>query len=145
MQRIHSAGHGAVLRPGIVSMFFRRGQSDLPSPLLGAQAGIALPGPPWGLALALSAVGLPILGVVAVAKSVGLDALAGRWAGGLRLYSRCWSTFPSARAGHFPRTASTSFEMAVTPFPVRARVGAAGIRAGVFRRCHGAGPAPRTS
>ena len=59
----------------LFSMFFGAGNLIFP-PFLGEQAGslawIAFAG------FAISAIGLPILGVAAVAKSGGLDALAGR-------------------------------------------------------------------
>ena len=97
----------------LFSMFFGAGNLIFP-PFLGAQAGhstwIAMVG------FSLSAIGLPILGVVAVAKSGGLPALAGRvgphfaWVFTLLVYL---SIGPGLA---IPRTASTSFEMAVTPF-----------------------------
>lgn len=59
----------------LFSMFFGAGNLIFP-PFLGVQAGsntgIAMAG------FALSAIGFPVLGVVAVARSGGLDALAGR-------------------------------------------------------------------
>lgn len=94
-------------------MFFGAGNLIFP-PFLGAQAGTST----W-LAMAgfaVSAIGLPILGVVAVAQSGGLPVLAGRvgrrfaWLFTLLIYL---SIGPGLA---IPRTASTSFEMAVTPF-----------------------------
>ena len=76
MQRT-SIRPGTVLFCGLAlfSMFFGAGNLIFP-PFLGAQAGVHTW--PAMAGFALSAVGLPILGVVAVAKSGGLDALAGR-------------------------------------------------------------------
>ena len=97
----------------LFSMFFGAGNLIFP-PFLGAQAGTST----WlaMLGFAISAIGLPILGVVAVAKSGGLPVLAGRvgkrfaWVFTLLIYL---SIGPGLA---IPRTASTSFEMAVTPF-----------------------------
>ena len=59
----------------LFSMFFGAGNLIFP-PVLGLSAGTAVP---WAFAgLAVSAVGLPILGVIAVARSGGLPVLAGR-------------------------------------------------------------------
>lgn len=76
----------------LFSMFFGAGNLIFP-PFLGVQAGsntwIAMTG------FALSAIGFPVFGVVAVARSGGLDALAGRvlWQAGcircLLLFLRC--------------------------------------------------------
>lgn len=59
----------------LFSMFFGAGNLIFP-PHLGAQAGTSLW--PAFAGLAVSAVGLPIAGVVAVARAGGLDKLAGR-------------------------------------------------------------------
>lgn len=118
----------------LFSMFFGAGNLIFP-PFLGAQAGTST----WVamVGFALSAIGLPILGVVAVAKSGGLPALAGRvgphfaWVFTLLVYL---SIGPGLA---IPRTASTSFEMAVTPFLAgHARLGAAVLCSGVFYRCN---------
>ena len=97
----------------LFSMFFGAGNLIFP-PFLGAQAGtqtwIAMAG------FALSAVGLPVLGVVAVAKSGGLPALANRVG---RPFSAVFTMLTYLSIGPclaIPRTASTSYEMAVTPF-----------------------------
>lgn len=97
----------------LFSMFFGAGNLIFP-PLLGAQSGTSI----WLalLGFAISAVGLPVLGVIAVAKSGGLPNLAMRvgkhfsWWFSLLIYL---SIGPGLA---IPRTASTSFEMAVTPF-----------------------------
>lgn len=97
----------------LFSMFFGAGNLIFP-PFLGAQAGAAtwyaMPG------FALSAIGLPVLGVAAVAKAGGLQAL------GARVHPRFAALFTLliylsiGPCLAIPRTASTSFEMAVTPF-----------------------------
>ena len=66
--------------------------------------------------LALSAVGLPVLGVVAVARSGGLDALGSRVH---PAFARVFTIVAYLAIGPclaIPRTATTSFEMAVPPF-----------------------------
>lgn len=97
----------------LFSMFFGAGNLIFP-PFLGAQAGtktiLAFIG------FAFSAVCLPILGVIAVTKSGGINTLASRvhpvfaFVFILALYL---SIGPCLA---IPRTASTSFSMAVTPF-----------------------------
>ena len=114
MQRT-SIRPGTVLFCGLAlfSMFFGAGNLIFP-PFLGAQAGVHTW--PAMAGFALSAVGLPILGVVAVAKSGGLDALAGRVG---RRFAFVFTLLVYLSIGPglaIPRTASTSFEMAVTPF-----------------------------
>lgn len=97
----------------LFSMFFGAGNLIFP-PFLGAQAGADTW--PAMIGFALSAIGLPVLGVVAVAQSGGLPQLAGRvgkrfaWLFTLLIYV---SIGPGLA---IPRTASTSFEMAVRPF-----------------------------
>lgn len=59
----------------LFSMFFGAGNLIFP-PDLGAKAGANLW--PAFLGLAISAVGLPVAGVIAVARADGLDKLAGR-------------------------------------------------------------------
>ena len=114
MQRT-SIRPGTVLFCGLAlfSMFFGAGNLIFP-PFLGAQAGVHTW--PAMAGFALSAVGLPILGVVAVAKSGGLAALAGRVG---RRFAFVFTLLVYLSIGPglaIPRTASTSFEMAVTPF-----------------------------
>ena len=97
----------------LFSMFFGAGNLIFP-PGIAAQAGtntwLAMAG------LAVSAVGLPVLGVAAVARAGGLDALAGRvhpW------FARAFTVAAYLAIGPclaIPRTATTSFEMAVPPF-----------------------------
>ena len=92
----------------LFSMFFGAGNLIFP-PFLGAQAGantwLAFAG------FAMSAIGLPVLGVVAVARSGGLSALAGR------VHPRFAAVFTLliylsiGPCLAIPRTASTSFQM----------------------------------
>lgn len=97
----------------LFSMFFGAGNLIFP-PFLGAQAGVHT----WlaMLGMAVSAVGLPVLGVVAVARSGGLDELGNRVH---PLFSKVFTVACYLAIGPclaIPRTASTSFEMAVPPF-----------------------------
>lgn len=97
----------------LFSMFFGAGNLIFP-PFLGAQAG----GHTWQafVGFVISAVCLPVLGVVAVTRSGGLEQLASRvhprFAYGyiLLLYLAIGPCLA------IPRTASTSFSIAVTPF-----------------------------
>lgn len=97
----------------LFSMFFGAGNLIFP-PLLGAQAGANTI---WAFTgFAISAVGLPILGVAAVARSGGLRTLAERVG---KKFSFIFTLVVYLAIGPclaIPRTASTSFEMAVTPF-----------------------------
>lgn len=97
----------------LFSMFFGAGNLIFP-PSVGAQAGtltwLAMAG------MAVSAVGLPVLGVVAVARSGGLSALGNRVH---PMFSKVFTIAAYLAIGPclaIPRTASTSFEMAVPPF-----------------------------
>ena len=97
----------------LFSMFFGAGNLIFP-PGVGAQAG-DLTWPAMA-GMAVSAVGLPVLGVVAVARSGGLDALGDRVH---PLFSKVFTIVAYLAIGPclaIPRTASTSFEMAVPPF-----------------------------
>ncbi|MBT9779925.1 branched-chain amino acid transport system II carrier protein [Clostridium sp. MCC353] len=97
----------------LFSMFFGAGNLIFP-PFLGAQAGIhtwtAMTG------FALSAVGFPVLGVVAVARSGGLQKLAGRVGPRFAYIFTLLIYLSIGPCLAIPRTASTSFEMAVVPF-----------------------------
>ena len=97
----------------LFSMFFGAGNLIFP-PFTGAQAGTAT----WiaFAGLAVSAVGFPILGVVAVARSGGLDKLAGRVSPWFAAVFTFLIYLSIGRCLAIPRTASTSLEMAVTPF-----------------------------
>lgn len=97
----------------LFSMFFGAGNLIFP-PFLGAQSGKSMPAAFIGFGL--SAVVLPVLGVVAVTRSGGLYKLASRvhpkfaFAYIMILYLAIGPCLA------IPRTASTSFSMAVTPF-----------------------------
>ena len=97
----------------LFSMFFGAGNLIFP-PFLGNQAGvnvwIAMAG------FAVTAIGFPIFGVAAVAKSGGLDVLARRVH---PVFASIFTLLIYVSIGPglaIPRTASTSFEMAVLPF-----------------------------
>lgn len=97
----------------LFSMFFGAGNLIFP-PGIAAQAGTAT----WlaAIGLAVSAVGLPVLGVVAVARSGGMDTLGSRVH---PLFARAFTIAAYLAIGPclaIPRTATTSFEMAVPPF-----------------------------
>ena len=96
----------------LFSMFFGAGNLIFP-PFLGAQAGVST----WVAmaGFALSAIGLPVLGVVAVAKAGGLPQLAGRVGKGFAVVFTILTYLSIGPCLAIPRTASTSFEMAVTP------------------------------
>ncbi len=97
----------------LFSMFFGAGNLIFP-PFLGEQAGtlawVAFAG------FALSAIGLPVLGVIAVAKSGGLSTLAGRVHPKFAAVFTFLIYLSIGPCLAIPRTASTSFEMAVLPF-----------------------------
>lgn len=107
MQKLHGSN---LILVGftLFSMFFGAGNLIFP-PFLGAEAGSAA----WlaFLGFAMSAIGLPVLGVIAVARSGGLSALAGR------VHPRFAAVFTLliylsiGPCLAIPRTASTSFEM----------------------------------
>ena len=92
----------------LFSMFFGAGNLIFP-PYLGAQAGTHL----WRafLGFAVSAIGLPIAGVVAVARADGLPKLAGRVS---PRFAQAFTILVYLSIGPclaIPRTASTSFAM----------------------------------
>lgn len=98
----------------LFSMFFGAGNLIFP-PFLGAQAGVST----WPFAMlgmALSAIGFPVLGVVSVARSDGLDRLAGRVGPRFSFLFTLLIYLSIGPCLAIPRTASTSFEMAVPPF-----------------------------
>lgn len=92
----------------LFSMFFGAGNLIFP-PFLGVEAGPLLP---WALAgFLVSAIGLPVLGVVAVANTGGIDALSSR-AG--RAFGRAFPVLVLLAIGPMlaiPRTASTSYSV----------------------------------
>lgn len=97
----------------LFSMFFGAGNLIFP-PFLGAQAGtntwIAMAG------FAVTAIGFPILGVAAVARSGGLLSLAGRVHPKFAFFFTLLIYLSIGPCLAIPRTASTSFEMAIVPF-----------------------------
>jgi LIVCS family branched-chain amino acid:cation transporter len=95
------------------SMFFGAGNLIFP-PIVGAQAGSMT----WAAALGfiVSGVGLPILGVLAVTTAGGFDRLAGRVSKNFSLVLGLVIILTIGPCFAIPRTATTSFEMAVTPF-----------------------------
>lgn len=90
----------------LFSMFFGAGNLIFP-PFLGAQAGTHT----WSafLGFAVSAVGLPILGVIAVTKSGGLEHLASRVHPGFSFVYIMILYLAIGPCLAIPRTASTSF------------------------------------
>lgn len=97
----------------LFSMFFGAGNLIFP-PHLGAQAGTNFR--PAFAGFAVSAIGFPVAGVVAVARAGGLDQLAGRVHPG---FARVFTILVYLSIGPclaIPRTASTSFEMLVPLF-----------------------------
>lgn len=108
-----SPRHRLLVGLTLFSMFFGAGNLIFP-PYLGAQAGTAT----WAAmaGFALTAVGFPVLGVLAVARSGGLDSLAGRVGRGFAFVFTLLIYLSIGPGLAIPRTASTSFEMAVLPF-----------------------------
>ncbi|WP_236036946.1 branched-chain amino acid transport system II carrier protein [Bifidobacterium simiiventris] len=95
------------------SMFFGAGNLIFP-PFVGAQAGAATV--PAAIGFIVSAVGLPVLGVLAVTFAGGFDALAGRVSPRCSLFLGLAIILTIGPCFAIPRTATTSFEMMVTPF-----------------------------
>ena len=97
----------------LFSMFFGAGNLIFP-PFLGAEAGSSTI--PAMLGMILTAVVLPVLAVMSVAKHDGLKNLAGSIH---PAFAVIYAVLIHLLIGPFiaiPRTASTSFEMAVVPF-----------------------------
>lgn len=97
----------------LFSMFFGAGNLIFP-PFLGLSAGKSAI--PAFLGFAFSAIGLPILGVIAVARSGGLKALSQKAGNKFAAVFMMLVYLSIGPCLAIPRTASTSFEMAVTPF-----------------------------
>ncbi len=106
----------------LFSMFFGAGNLIFP-PFLAVQAGTAIV--PAAAGFLVSAVGLPVLGVVAVARSGGLSRLAGRVHPVFALVFTILIYLSIGPCLAIPRTASTSFEMTLLPL-----VGESGKAAG---------------
>ncbi len=102
-----------ILGVTLFCMFFGAGNLIFP-PFLGAQAGTDT----WFamIGFAITAIGFPVLGVVAVARTGGFQRLA-EHVGKRFAFVFIMLVYLSIGPGlAIPRTASTSFEMAVTPF-----------------------------
>ena len=95
------------------SMFFGAGNLIFP-PFVGAQAGTHTVEGAAGFIL--SAVGLPVLGVLAVASAGGFEQLASRVSPGFSLVLGVAVMLTIGPCFAIPRTATTSFEMMVAPF-----------------------------
>ena len=112
MQRL-SARNTVLVGLTLFSMFFGAGNLIFP-PYLGAMAGqkmlLALMG------FAVSAIGLPVLGVAVAARAGGLSVLAGRVGARFAAAFTLLIYLSIGPCVAIPRTASTSFEMAVVPF-----------------------------
>lgn len=108
-----AARQRAVITFTFFSMFFGAGNLIFPA-FLGAQAGARTI--PAAVGFIVSAVSLPVLGVLAVSAAGGFEQLAGRVSSrfasllGLAIILTIGPCFA------IPRTATTSFEMAVIPF-----------------------------
>ena len=96
----------------LFSMFFGAGNLIFP-PFLGVEAGSDTPAALAGFLL--TAVGFPILGVMAVAESGGLTALAERVEKRFAFLFTLLIYLSIGPCLAIPRTASTSFEMVVRP------------------------------
>lgn len=112
MKRL-SGKDGLLVGFTLFSMFFGAGNLIFP-PGIAAQAGTMT----WFavIGLAVSAVGLPVLGVVAVARSGGMDQLGQRVHPAFAKVFTIVAYLAIGPCLAIPRTASTSFEMAVPPF-----------------------------
>lgn len=95
------------------SMFFGAGNLIFP-PFLGAQAGRQSLGATLGFIV--SAVGLPIFGVLAVANAGGFEHLASRVSKRFALVLGLAIILSIGPCFAIPRTATTSYEMAIVPF-----------------------------
>lgn len=109
------------------SMFFGAGNLIFP-PFVGAQAGSAAL--PAAVGFIVSAVGLPILGVLAVSFAGGFDRLAARVSPGFATVLAVAIILTIGPCFAIPRTATTSFEMMVAPFLGGSGAAGAGVGAG---------------
>lgn len=108
-----NARERAVMTFTFFSMFFGAGNLIFP-PFVGAQAGSATL--PAAAGFIVSAVGLPILGVMAVTFAGGFDRLAGRVSPRFALLLGIAIILTIGPCFAIPRTATTSFEMMIAPF-----------------------------
>lgn len=97
----------------LFSMFFGAGNLIFP-PFMGAMAGANAW--PATLGFVISAIGFPILGIIAVARLENLANLIGRVGKGFSLVYIVLIYLSIGPCLAIPRTASTSFEMAIPPF-----------------------------
>lgn len=108
-----SGKHRLVTAFTFFSMFFGAGNLIFP-PLMGAQAqSAALPAT---IGFIVSAVGLPILGVLAVASAGGFEHLASRVSPKFATILAFVIIMAIGPCFAIPRTATTSYEMAIAPF-----------------------------
>ena len=98
----------------LFSMFFGAGNLILP-PLLGAQAGEAAV--PAMIGFLVTAIGFPVLGIVAVALAGDLPKLAGRVNARFALIFTVLVYLSIGPCLAIPRTSSTSFEMLAPLLP----------------------------
>ena len=103
----------AVMTFTFFSMFFGAGNLIFP-PFVGAQAGSAAL--PAAAGFIVSAVSLPILGVMAVTFAGGFDRLASRVSPRFALLLGIAIILTIGPCFAIPRTATTSFEMMIAPF-----------------------------
>lgn len=108
-----SGKHRLVIAFTFFSMFFGAGNLIFP-PLMGAQAQSAAI--PATIGFIVSAVGLPILGVLAVASAGGFEHLASRVSPKFAAVLAFVIIMAIGPCFAIPRTATTSYEMAITPF-----------------------------
>ncbi|NEG77424.1 branched-chain amino acid transport system II carrier protein [Bifidobacterium avesanii] len=108
-----SARQRVVMTFTFFSMFFGAGNLIFP-PFVGAQAGAAAV--PATVGFIVSAVGLPILGVLSVSFAGGFGRLAGRVSPGFATVLAVAIILTIGPCFAIPRTATTSFEMMVAPF-----------------------------
>ena len=97
----------------LFSMFFGAGNLIFP-PFLGQNAGSNTPAATFGFVI--TAVILPILGVIVVAQSDGLDKLAGRVNPAFAMIFTMLIYLSIGPGLGIPRAASVPFEMAVAPY-----------------------------
>ena len=97
----------------LFSMFFGAGNLIFP-PFLGQNAGSSTPAATFGFVI--TAVILPILGVIVVAQSDGLDKLAGRVNPAFAMIFTMLIYLSIGPGLGIPRAASVPFEMAVAPY-----------------------------
>ena len=97
----------------LFSMFFGAGNLIFP-PFLGQNAGSSTPAATFGFVI--TAVILPILGVIVVAQSDGLDKLAGRVSPAFAMVFTMLIYLSIGPGLGIPRAASVPFEMAVAPY-----------------------------